>query len=260
MSFGAEGARSRRGAALGAIMPDPDFARESQTTLAAWPMISWRAFLSGRVKADAGGGRRPKIRWRASEETSGGPVSPLSFAALPFLRPPLCSAPPLFLLLLPVLAPRSRQSSSETAPSPVKAKQNKTPERECDRLAQLLRGRRPTAGAPSGRVGDTETAENVRVSHRNVCFENRRWRIEPQAYCRRIERTNMWGGQHELLALSHALRRNIVVFRHDMTQQHFPVPALSPPPPPTRPSEAQGQPGRRKPDALNTGLQRVCMC
>ena len=33
----------------------------------------------------------------------------------------------------------------------------------------------------------------------------------------------MWGGQHELIALSKALKRNIVVLRHDMTKQQFPV-------------------------------------
>jgi hypothetical protein len=42
-----------------------------------------------------------------------------------------------------------------------------------------------------------------------------------------MERTNVWGGQHELIALSKALKRNIVVLRHDMTKQQFPVCAVS---------------------------------
>ena len=33
----------------------------------------------------------------------------------------------------------------------------------------------------------------------------------------------MWGGQHELIALSKALKRNIIVLRHDMSKQQFPV-------------------------------------
>jgi len=45
-----------------------------------------------------------------------------------------------------------------------------------------------------------------------------------EAYCRRIGRTNTWGGQHEIIALCHVLRRNIQVFRHDMTIQCFPDP------------------------------------
>ena len=45
-----------------------------------------------------------------------------------------------------------------------------------------------------------------------------------EAYCRRIERTNAWGGQHELIALSHYLKRNIQVLRHDMSIQMFPDP------------------------------------
>lgn len=38
-----------------------------------------------------------------------------------------------------------------------------------------------------------------------------------------MEKTTSWGGQHEIIALSHVLRRNILVFRHDMSQQLFPV-------------------------------------
>ena len=45
-----------------------------------------------------------------------------------------------------------------------------------------------------------------------------------EAYCRRIGRTSAWGGQHEIIALCHVLRRNIEVFRHDMTTQCFPDP------------------------------------
>ncbi|KAJ1471887.1 hypothetical protein T484DRAFT_1842468, partial [Baffinella frigidus] len=45
-----------------------------------------------------------------------------------------------------------------------------------------------------------------------------------EAYCRKMERTSIWGGQHELIALSHGLKRNIVVMRHDMNLQHFPDP------------------------------------
>lgn len=45
-----------------------------------------------------------------------------------------------------------------------------------------------------------------------------------ESYCRRIERTNAWGGQHELIALSHVLERNIQVLRHDMSIQMFPDP------------------------------------
>ena len=50
-----------------------------------------------------------------------------------------------------------------------------------------------------------------------------------EAYCRRIERTNAWGGQHELIALSHVLKRNIQVLRHDMSVQTFPDPETHPP-------------------------------
>ena len=50
-----------------------------------------------------------------------------------------------------------------------------------------------------------------------------------EAYCRRIEKTNAWGGQHELIALSHVLKRNIQVLRHDMSVQTFPDPETHPP-------------------------------
>ena len=50
-----------------------------------------------------------------------------------------------------------------------------------------------------------------------------------ESYCRRIERTNAWGGQHELLALSHVLKRNIQVMRHDMSIQMFPDPETQAP-------------------------------
>ncbi|EKX51764.1 hypothetical protein GUITHDRAFT_44616, partial [Guillardia theta CCMP2712] len=49
-----------------------------------------------------------------------------------------------------------------------------------------------------------------------------------QAYCRRIEKTNAWGGQHELIALCHVLKRDILVLRHDMSQQQFPDPETHP--------------------------------
>jgi len=49
-----------------------------------------------------------------------------------------------------------------------------------------------------------------------------------ESYCRRIERTNAWGGQHELIALSHFLKRNIQVMRHDMSIQMFPDPDTHP--------------------------------
>ena len=42
-----------------------------------------------------------------------------------------------------------------------------------------------------------------------------------EGYCSRIGRGNMWGGQHELIALSHCLKRNIHVFRHDMSSQRY---------------------------------------
>ena len=50
-----------------------------------------------------------------------------------------------------------------------------------------------------------------------------------ESYCRRIERTNAWGGQHELIALSHVLKRNIQVMRHDMSIQMFPDPETQTP-------------------------------
>ncbi|EKX43528.1 hypothetical protein GUITHDRAFT_46351, partial [Guillardia theta CCMP2712] len=43
-----------------------------------------------------------------------------------------------------------------------------------------------------------------------------------EEYCKRIGRTTAWGGQHEIIALCHALKRNIEVYRHDMTRQLFP--------------------------------------
>jgi len=50
-----------------------------------------------------------------------------------------------------------------------------------------------------------------------------------EQYCKRIEKTNAWGGQHELIALSHHLKRNIQVLRHDMSIQMFPDPSTHPP-------------------------------
>jgi len=49
-----------------------------------------------------------------------------------------------------------------------------------------------------------------------------------EQYCKRIEKTSAWGGQHELIALSHYLKRNIQVLRHDMSIQMFPDPATHP--------------------------------